>query len=87
MGRVSLKYLRPGMIIARPVYSGDGRLLLASGLSLTNNYIKRLAELGIGFLYIEDGLFHGDLNIADVVSEQTRIQSVKLVKEAFHSLE
>jgi len=87
MRRVSLKYLRPGMIIARPVYSGDGRLLLASGLSLTENYIKRLAELGIGSLYIEDQLFHGDLNIDDVVSEQTRIQSVKLVKEAFHSLE
>ncbi len=87
MRRVNLDFLEPGMLIAQPVYNSDGRLLLASGLTLTENYIKHLKSLGIGSLYIEDGLFNGELNITNAVSEETRMQSVKLVKEAFRNLE
>ena len=87
MRRVQINFLEPGMKIARPVYGSNGRLLLASGLTLTKKFIKRLGDLGIGSLYIEDRFFQGDLNASNVVSEQTRIQSAKLVKESFHKLE
>lgn len=87
MRRINLAFLESGMKIARPVYGSDGRLLLASGLTLTEKFIERLADLGIGSLYVEDPLFQGELNVSDVVSEQTRLESVKLVRECFHDLE
>jgi putative nucleotidyltransferase with HDIG domain len=87
MRRIKLTLLEPGMKIARPVYAGDGRLLLASGLTLTEKFIERLAALGIGSLYIEDVLFPGKLNVRDVVSEKTRSESILLVKECFRNLE
>lgn len=87
MRRISVKNVRPGMKIARSIYASDGRLLLAAGITLTKNFINRLSSMGIGSLYIEDGLFNADVEVKPVVSEKTRLESVKLMRETFFSVE
>ncbi len=87
MRKVSINFLKPGMIVARSVYDSGGRLLLAAGITLTENFIKRLSEMGIGSLYVEDEVFVGDVHADDIVSKRTRIKSVKLLKETYHHVE
>ena len=74
------------MLVARPIYSSDGRILLHSGIELDANYISRLAAMGIVSVYVQDDLF-GDVDIQDVVSEQTRIETMKTIKQNFLNLE
>lgn len=87
MRRVSMRFLKPGMIVARSVYDSSGRLLLARGVALTENFIRRLSEMGIGSLYVEDGIFDAAVDRCETVSQSTRMESVKLLKETYRSVE
>lgn len=86
MRRIPLGYASPGMIIAKNIYNGDGRVLLAAGMTLTSSYLSRLEKLGVPSLYIKDESI-GELDIPEPVSEKTRIATVKTLKETFYQLE
>lgn len=75
------------MKVARTIYDSDGRALLTAGMVLNERYIERLKELGIGSIYIKDELFDSVAEIKDVVSEQTRLETLRLVKNSFNALE
>lgn len=83
--RILVKNLQPDMVIARAIFSSDGRILLHSGMVLTAGYISRLNQLGIKSVYIRDEIF-GDLDIQDVVSEETRIETTKVIRDSFTRL-
>ncbi|MGB9846305.1 MAG: HD-GYP domain-containing protein [Desulfotomaculales bacterium] len=85
MRKVSLGMARQGMKLGRSVYDGQGRVLLQSGVILTESYIRKLKKLGIPAVYVDDG-FLPDLQVEDVISEQTRIWAVQQAKELFSSL-
>ncbi|MGB9792865.1 MAG: HD-GYP domain-containing protein [Thermacetogeniaceae bacterium] len=86
MRKIRTEFLREGMVIARPVFDARGRLLLAEGIVLNETFIKRLSEMGIGSLYIDDGVFAGSLEVNEILSQKMRLRSVKLMKETFHSV-
>lgn len=79
MRRVSIDNLKPGMRVGRAVRNSNGQVLLNVGVILNEKYIKRLVLLGIPALYIEDD-FLPDINIDDVISEQTRFKAISQVK-------
>ncbi|WP_054697739.1 HD-GYP domain-containing protein [Syntrophomonas palmitatica] len=68
MERLYTDQLRPGMMIARTVYGADGRPLLTQNTQLTEAYIRRLDNLGIGSVYIKDGF--SDIEIPEIISAQ-----------------
>lgn len=68
MRRVPVEDLQPGMVVARTVMGFTGRALLTENTSLTDNYIARLGKLGIGSVYVKDGL--GDGDVPEIVSEE-----------------
>lgn len=86
MRRIRLENIEAGMTVARPILNSDGRVLLAEGMILTDSYIRRLFESGIASVYIQDPRFGTIENIPEPVSERTRIESLKTVKEGFDSL-
>jgi len=86
MRRVSIDYLSPGMKVARSVYYSDDCKLLASGMQLTSSHIKRLKRLGIPSVYVDDGFFEVVEDIPDVISEKTKVESVRVTREAFAKL-
>lgn len=86
MKRIFVKDLQPGMVVARAIFTSDGRILLHSGMILTDSYISRLDQLGISSVYIRDEIF-GDFDIPDVVSEETRIETTKVMRDSFTRLE
>lgn len=79
MRRVPLNLISPGMKVGRPVINGNGQVLLNAGVILTEKYLHRLKLLGIPSLYIEDG-YLPDLQVDDVISEETRIKAITRVK-------
>lgn len=82
MRRVSVDGLKAGMVVARAIYGADGSILLNKDMVLKPSYIVRLQELGVPSVYIYDRQL-GDLQVEDVVSEQTRVSSLTAVKEIF----
>ena len=86
MRRINVKNLKSGMVVARAIFSSDGRILLHSGIMLSDSYIKRLEELGIDSIYVKDKIF-GDLIYRDVVADETRINAIRTVRENFNQLE
>lgn len=80
MRRILLENISSGMTLAKPLYSADGLVLLNAGLELTERYVRRLKEMDITYIYIEDDLTQG-IDIPDVVSEQARVESIASAKK------
>jgi HD-GYP domain-containing protein (c-di-GMP phosphodiesterase class II) len=75
------------MKVGRTIYSTEGRPLLVSGMVLNENYIQRLRDYGIGSIIIKDDMFEEIEEPPDIISEQTRLESVKTVREVFRNFE
>lgn len=82
MQRIAARDIVPGMVTAKSIYSADGRLLLAEGTVFTCQYIRRLQELGVPVVYIRSPIT-ADLEIPEILAEETRVRAVASVKQAF----
>jgi len=71
MRLVNIAYVDEGEVLARPLVSPNGKILLQAGIALTQNYIQKLTYLGIDTLFIEDDAFQ-DVEIYSAVSVKTR---------------
>lgn len=77
--------LTSGMKLGKTIFNERGIVLLSSGVMLTNNMIKRLIELDIPFVYIEDGrTLHIKPNPS--LPDKTRNQAVLTIQETFSQL-
>lgn len=84
MRKMPVDALIPGMVVARAIYNADGQVLLAKGVTLKPIYLVRLREMGIPAVYIQDETTR-DIEIEDVVNEETRLQAIKAMKDLFGS--
>lgn len=79
MRRIAVSKLIPGMRVGRNVYGKDGQIWLGKGVLLTRRYIERLKELQIPVIYVDDG-FVPDVEVKDIISEETRQRAVQQMK-------
>ena len=70
MRLVSIDMLKPDMKIARAVYN-QGALVLPAGRSNVAKYVPNLRNMGIEYVYVEDGKSEG-IEIPDAIAERTR---------------
>ncbi len=84
MHRVRVEKLEPGMIVARPIYSNDEKVLLNSGVVLKERFIRRLEELGIASIDIQDEL--GDYVPLDVISQATRNRAIQILRNSVNQV-
>lgn len=87
MRKIPLDYCKEGMLLGRSIIDSEGQVLLRAGVELEEVYINRLYDLGIRYIYIRDDSLGETDEIEDVISEETRITTVKLVKKTFSSLQ
>lgn len=87
MRRIPLDYVKEGMLLGRSIIDSEGQVLLRAGVEMEEIYINRLYELGIRYVYIQDDSLGETDEVEDVISEETRIETVKLVKKTFSSLQ
>jgi len=67
----SIETCAPGMKLGKAIFNEDGQVLLGYGYELTQSIIKRLRNMGIHQLYIEDPRTD-DIVIEETIREETR---------------
>jgi HD-GYP domain-containing protein (c-di-GMP phosphodiesterase class II) len=82
MRMMPISLSRPGMKLAKKIYSDDGIVLLAEGIELTSSLIRRLSHCGISFLYIQDARTE-DVIVPEILSEETQRRTIHVIRQAF----
>lgn len=86
MRQVNVYYLNEGVTLAHPVTDASGRILLASGVKLTNIYIQKLQNLGFDSVFIEDDRLD-DVVIQLAISPRTRESAFQTVMSVRNCIE
>ncbi|CAM3488553.1 MULTISPECIES: HD-GYP domain-containing protein [Brevibacillus] len=80
MRLVSLRQVRPGMTLARTVFTQDGKVLLGKGMNLTDRLIQGLIRSKVDAVYIDDPRTE-DIVVEDVIRPQTRQVAVEAIEK------
>ncbi|XID93561.1 HD-GYP domain-containing protein [Paenibacillaceae bacterium WGS1546] len=82
MRMMPISQCRPGMRLAKRIYSDEGIVLLAEGVELTSALIRRLGECGISFVYVRDAKTD-DLTVPELLGEETQRRTLQAIRTAF----
>lgn len=82
---VPVDELQPGMRLARSVYDGVGRTLLACGVRLHERAIRQLERLGYSHVYVCDDQFN-DVEVPEIVGEAVKKQVSLTLKRVMPGL-
>lgn len=85
MRLVNTHSVKPGVVIAKPIYNEQNLPLVQKGTVLTEKMIHRLINKNITYVYIEDERTE-DVESEDFIDPQARIQTINVVKETFMEL-
>lgn len=79
---VPFNCIRPGMILGKTLWGLRNEVLLTHGTVLNESYVESLRRLQLNGIYIEDSI-SGDVEIASLISDTLRSETVKSVKNLF----
>lgn len=85
MRLITIKQCKPGMRLAKRIFSEEGLVLLGERMELTDRLIKRLEQSHIYYLYVEDE-FTSDLEVNPLISDETFSYAIKEVKKNFEKM-
>lgn len=83
MRKIPVSQIQGTEILAKPIYDGCGRVLLAEGITLKPGYKMRLTQIGIISVYINDEFSEGVI-LEDFISDRTRQETKTIIKNEFH---
>ncbi len=79
----NVKYIPPGLYrLGLNIYNSSGRLLLAKGVLLTDIYLRKLHDLGISEIYVEDSSTQ-DIVIKETISPETKRRALNIITKEF----
>ncbi|KLU58816.1 cyclic di-GMP phosphodiesterase response regulator RpfG [Peptococcaceae bacterium CEB3] len=81
MRLVNTRYVQEGAVLARPVVSAAGQVLLRAEVMLTSVYIERLKKLGFDVVFVKDDRLE-DIEVHIALSNRTR----KMAYQTVHSI-
>lgn len=82
MRLISTKVLRTGMVIGRPIWNEIGRPLLQNGVKVSDPIIKRLQELNVQYVYIDDSISK-EIEITEPIPRALRQHAVDQITSSF----
>lgn len=85
MRLLPIQLCRPGMRLAKKIYSEEGLVLLGEDVELSQKLIARLYECGIHFVYIQDPRT-ADVVVPDLISPETRQRALSEIRTNFRDL-
>ena len=83
MRKVKIDYLQEDMELARPIFDGKGNILLREGKKLKNNYIEKLKEKYVNYVYVRDEISEGLEEVEDLIKPETREEAKQVVGRVF----
>lgn len=78
MRQISLAAVIPGMILARSIVNRKGQILLVAGVTLTEEYIRKLQGLNLDTLFIKDANY-ADINVPEYISMKTQQRALSIL--------
>lgn len=81
MLQVVCEDLFPGMVVAYPILDASNRVLLTRGQVLTEYYIRRIREMDVPIIFVEDGMGLGESQ--GPVSWETAMQSARVLRQIY----
>lgn len=78
--KIPVKFLLPGMKLARPVYGRNGEMLLKKGAVLTANYIMALRKCGVLAVEVE-GPLRLDRDYQKLLEDEVRSDAMNAIRE------
>jgi HD-GYP domain-containing protein (c-di-GMP phosphodiesterase class II) len=73
-----------GELLGSSIYTQEGVMFLKKGSILTESIIKRLNNIGINTIYIEDG--NDDFTLQEVIPTTVRLSLLKAIREVFEEV-
>lgn len=85
MRLLTIKQCKPGMRLAKKIFSEDGIVLLGDEMELTERLISRLEACNVQYVYIKDPRTE-DINQSPLISEDTFRIAVKEIRKNFAAM-
>lgn len=82
---VGLQEINSDMKLAQPIYDENERILLNIGTVLKENYIKRLYEMNVTEVYIDDESSQ-DIEITKVIDDRVKIKGRKALRKIINDI-
>ena len=79
MRYIPLRNVKPGEVLASDIFDSSGRILLASGMQLSEQTIGRLRAQGYPGVYIGDEISQ-DINIPPALSPKLRATAMECIR-------
>ncbi|MBM7573527.1 HD-GYP domain-containing protein [Aquibacillus albus] len=74
------------MVLAKPIFDSQKRVLLAAGRTINPKILSRLEDIGINFLFVEDEISKG-IHIDDMIDLPTWTDSIEVVKDFYEQVQ
>jgi len=84
MRLVPIECVKPNTIISKTLYDIDGRILVRSGVILSEGIISKIKDINILSIYIIDE--YSSEEIEDVIKPELRQKAIFTIKEAFSNI-
>lgn len=83
---VELTRIQPGAILAKSIFTANGRTLLKKGVSLSSSYATRLEDMGFRYVYVEDAAT-ADIQGEDSIPDEIRQEVLGRLEATFQKLQ
>ena len=85
MRLISIEIVKEGMTIGRTIWNEAGHPLLQKGVVITEGILRRLKQLNLQYIYIEDTLSAG-IVIDETVPFAVRQKAISTITSSFHTV-
>jgi len=85
MRLIGIKTLKPGDILAMPVSTSAGKVVLNAGVTLTETYVDKLKQLRIFNVYIEDARFN-DVEMIQPLDFKTINKAMQVIRDTYEAV-
>lgn len=85
MRRIQVEHLQPNMVLAKPIYTEQGVILLKEGSVLTEAIIDKVKSIEVSHIYINDTLSEGII-IDTLVSEEVKQATTTMLHETMDKM-
>lgn len=76
---MSIKHLKPDMILAKPIIGENGNILLNRGSKISQMTLRRIVEMGFQGAYIDLPVF-SDIEVDDIISHEVRLKAFEALR-------
>lgn len=85
MRLISINTLKEGMVVGRTIWNEAGHPLLHKNVIVSEPIIRRLQQLNIQYIYIDDNISNG-IQIEETIKPEVRNKAVNKIAESFKTL-